>query len=273
MREEGKHSSSAVRAVLSFCGKRTSTSSPWRSGGGGLVGGCCCCWLLCVSCGRVLDREHRAGVSRDQVGEREVRLPDDGRTALVLGVAVEDALDVLEGCTGEGAHVEPKSEEVGVKEWSHERVSEEKRTKEDAGKDGNLGIGDKAHGRVVVGLDPALDELGDLGWRCGGLGGRCAAGCGLVGTGGGRSRGEDDGNDGGAEEGENVEEREGDKGDEGDEDRFGHEPVDGEEEVLDVFIHEGALDIRLIQLRNAKRLVDDDAVRDDGAEVGGGVPS
>ena len=191
----------------------------------------------------------------------------------MLSVAIKDVLDVLEGSSGERAHVKPESQEVSVKERGHQRVSEQQRAKEHPGKDGDLDISNEAHGGIVVGLDPTLDKLGDLGRGCGRLGGRSASGSGLVSTGCGRGRGESDGNDGGAEEGEDMEERKSDKGNKGDKDGLGHEPVDGEEEVLDVFIHQRTLDVGLVELGDAKGLVDDDTVRDDGAEIGGRVPS
>lgn len=70
-----------------------------------------------------------------------------------------------------------------------------------------------------------------------------------------------------------MKEREGDKGNESDKDGFGHEPVHREEEVLDVFVHQRALNVGFIELRNSERFVDDDTVRDDRTEVGCSVPS
>lgn len=70
-----------------------------------------------------------------------------------------------------------------------------------------------------------------------------------------------------------MEEGESDKGNQGDKDGFGHEPVYGQEEILDVFIHQSALNVGLVELRYAKRLVYDDAVGNDGTEIGSGIPS
>lgn len=70
-----------------------------------------------------------------------------------------------------------------------------------------------------------------------------------------------------------MEEGESDKGNESDKDGFRHEPVYGKEEVLDVFIHQGSLDVGFVELRNTEGLVDDNAVRDDGTNIGCRVPS
>lgn len=42
---------------------------------------------------------------------------------------------------------------------------------------------------------------------------------------------------------------------------------------MDIFIHQRTLDVGLVELWNAKRLVHDNAVGDDGAKIGGSIPS
>lgn len=151
-----------------------------------------------------------------QVGNSKVSLADHGRAAWVLRVSVENALHMLESSTSERAHIEAETKEVCVKERSHKAVAPEKCTEHDSGKDGNLCVGDKAHRRVIVGLDPTLDDLSRLD------AGRLRLSLALSPSAGrrlrlrGRSHGWDHG---GSDKGEHVEERESHVGHERDCDR------------------------------------------------------
>ncbi len=71
-------------------------------------------------------------------------------------------LDVLESGPCKAAHVEPETQEVRIEKGCHERVAEQDGSKENASKDGDFGVSDEAHCWIVVGLDPGLDEFGDL---------------------------------------------------------------------------------------------------------------
>lgn len=83
----------------------------------------------------------------------------------MLGITIQNVFDMLKSSPGKRAHVKPESQKVGVEKRCHERVSEKYSAKEDACKDGNFGIGNKSHSRIVIGLDPGLDEFGNLGRR------------------------------------------------------------------------------------------------------------
>lgn len=69
-----------------------------------------------------------------------------------------------------------------------------------------------------------------------------------------------------------MKEGKGDVGHQGDKDWLAEPPIHGQQEILHVFVECGALDIGLVELRDAKALVHDDAIADNGAQIGDCIP-
>lgn len=131
----------------------------------------------------ILHGQHGASVSRDQIGQSQICLPYHRWTALMLRITIQYSLNMLESGSGKRAHIEPKSQKVGVEQRCHQRVPEQKRSKQNSCKDSHFGISYEPHSRIVVRLNPSLDEFGDFGRWTGGLGCSCTSSSCLVGSG------------------------------------------------------------------------------------------